>query len=80
MIMDKLKFFYWSFASIILLEVFNLVFKILNPYYFNLAILVALTILTAMMGKYLGIKIGWVVTLTVLTLLLIGLLTFVVWN
>ena len=78
--MDKSKFFYWSFASIILIAVLNLVFRVLNPYYFNLAILMVFTVLTAWLGYRLGIKIGWVVTLTILTLLLIGLLTFVVWN
>jgi len=78
--MEKNRKLYWLFSIVILLEVLNLIFKVANPYYFNLVILSALTLLTAMLGKVLGIKIGWIVTLTVLTLLLIGLLTFVVWN
>ena len=78
--MEKNRKLYWLFASLVLVEVLNLVFKVANPYYFNLIILTALTVLTALLGKSLGIKIGWIVTLTVLTLLLIGLLSFVVWN
>ena len=78
--MEKDRKLYWIFAIVILLEVLNLVFKVANPYYFNLIILTALTALTALLGKGLGIKIGWIVTLTLLTLLLIGLLSFFVWN
>jgi hypothetical protein len=78
--MEKNRKLYWLFASLVLAEVLNLVFKVANPYYFNLIILTVLTVLTALLGKSLGIKIGWIVTLTVLTLLLIGLLSFVVWN
>ena len=78
--MGKNRVLYWLFATVILLEVLNLVFKVANPYYFNLITLTAFTALTALLGKGLGIKIGWIVTLTTLTLLLIGLLSFVVWN
>ena len=78
--MDNNKFFYWAFTGVILIEVLNLVFKVFNPYYFNLGMLTALTVLSAWLGRRLGIKTGWIVTLTIFTLLLIVLLTFVVWN
>ena len=78
--MEKNRYFFWLYGLIILVEVLNLVFKIANPYYFNLIVLAILVILNAFLGKRLGIKIGWIVTLTVISLLLIGLLAFVVWN
>ena len=78
--MGKIKYLYWGFSIIVLIEVLNLVFKLFNPYYFNLVILGVLTLLSLWLGKYVGIKIGWLVTIAVLTLLLIVLLTFVIWN
>lgn len=78
--MEKIKWLYWGFSAIILLEVINLIFKLFSTYYFNLAILAILTLLVAWLGKHLGIKVVWIVTFSVLTLLLIALLSFVVWN
>lgn len=78
--MSNRKLFYWAFLITIFLEVLNLMVKVFNRYYFNLFILVVLTVITALLGKSLGIKVGWVVTLTVLILLLLILMMFVVWN
>ena len=78
--MEKIKWLYWGFSTVILIEVFNLVFKFFSTYYFNLAILAILTLLVAWLGKHLGIKVVWLVVFSFLTLLLLALLSFVVWN
>jgi len=76
----KIKNIYWAYSVVLLAEVLNLTFKLFNAYYFNLVVLFVLVLLTAVLGKSLGIKIGWVVTITVISLLLITLMTFIVWN
>ena len=78
--MSNVKLFYWIYVIAIFIEVLNLILKVFNPYYFNLFVLAIVTVNTAFLGKNTGIKIGWIVTFTILTLLLLILMMFVVWN
>jgi len=78
--MNDIKKLYWLFAVTLLIQVVNLVIKVINIYYFNLIVIGILLITTALLGRTARIKTGVIVTLLVLNLLLVVTMIFIPWN
>ncbi len=78
--MGKYKWFYTVFSILLFFQIMNLTFKLFNPYYFGLVFVGLLVVVNTVFGIYMGVKKYILVTFALVSLLLIGVMFFIVWN